>query len=81
MEHCTQNDNYALLMVPKGRRWRVNNGGTKAFFIKEVGITSFKKSFQKLWYLLASSPHCPYHKHLEVVKVKVAKLEYMLDEV
>src|SRR3954463_3925448 len=43
-------------------------------FIKEAGISSFKKSFQKLWYLLASSPHCPYHKHLEVIKVKVKKL-------
>ena len=50
-------------------------------FVKEAGITSFKKSFQKLWYLLAFSPHCPYHNHLEVVKVKVAKMEYMLDEV
>src|SRR4051812_41927724 len=37
-------------------------------------ISSFKKSFQKLWYLLASSPHCPYHKHLEGIKVKVNKL-------
>src|SRR3954463_13814486 len=43
-------------------------------FIKEAGISSFKKSFQKLWYLLASSPHFPYHKHLELVKVKVNKL-------
>ena len=43
-------------------------------FIKEAGISSFKKSFQKLWYLLAFSPHCPYHKHLEVIKVKVNKL-------
>ena len=43
-------------------------------FIKEAGISSFKKTFQKLWYLLAFSPHCPYHKHLEVVKVKVNKL-------
>src|SRR3954463_15595368 len=43
-------------------------------FIKEAGISSFKKSFQKLWYLLALSPHCPYHKHLEVIKVKVNKL-------
>ena len=43
-------------------------------FVKEAGITSFKKSFQKLWYLLAFSPHCPYHKHLEVIKVKVNKL-------
>src|SRR3954469_15851750 len=42
-------------------------------FIKEAGISSFKKSFQKLWYLLAFSPHCPYHKHLEVVKVKLSK--------
>ena len=42
-------------------------------FIKEAGISSFKKSFQKLWYLLAFIPHCPYHKNLEVVKVKVAK--------
>ena len=81
MEHCTQNGNYALLMVPKGRRWRLKNGGRKAFFLKEAVITSFKKSFQKIWYLLDFSPHCPYHKHLEVVKVKVAKLEYMLDEV
>src|SRR3954469_13055742 len=61
-------------MVPKGRRWRLNNGGRKAFFVKEAGISSFKKSFQKLWYLLAFSPHCPYHKHLEVIKVKVNKL-------
>ena len=50
-------------------------------FIKEEGISSFKKSFQKLWYLLAFSPQCPYHKHLEVVKVEMAKLEYMLDKV
>src|SRR3954470_22316055 len=40
----------------------------------EAGISSFKKSFQKLWYLLAFSPHCPYDKHLEVIKVKVNKL-------
>ena len=53
----------------------------RPFFVKEAWITNFKKSFQKLWYLLAFSPHCPYHKHLEVVKVKVAKLEYMLDKV
>ena len=50
-------------------------------FIKEEWISSFKKSFQKLWYLLAFNPHFPYHKHLEVVKVKVEKLKYMLDEV
>src|SRR4051812_39764078 len=43
-------------------------------FIREAGISSFKKSFQKLWYLLAFIPHCPYHKHLEVIKVKVNKL-------
>src|SRR4051812_42366495 len=43
-------------------------------FIREAGISSLKKSFQKLWYLLAFSPHCPYHKHLEVIKVKVNKL-------
>ena len=43
-------------------------------FIKEAGISSFKKSFQKLWYSLAFSPHCPYHKHLEVIKVKANKL-------
>src|SRR3954464_10748356 len=61
-------------MVPKGRRWRLNSGERKAFFVKEAWITSFKKSFQKLWYLLAFSPHCPYHKHLEVVKVQVNKL-------
>src|SRR3954471_23846274 len=40
----------------------------------EAGISSFKKGFQKLWYLLALSPHCPYHKHLKVIKVKVNKL-------
>ena len=50
-------------------------------FCKGSRITSFKKSFQKLWYLLAFSPDCPYHKHLEVIKVKVTKMEYMLDEV
>src|SRR3954468_17417683 len=43
-------------------------------FIKEAGNSSFKKSFQKLWYLLAFSPHFPNHKHLEVIKVKVNKL-------
>src|SRR3954467_2741300 len=46
----------------------------RPFFVKEAGITSFKKRFQKLWYLLAFSPHCPYHKHLDVIKVKVNKL-------
>ena len=50
-------------------------------FVKEAGISGFKKSFQKLWYLLAFSPHCPYHKHLEVIKVKVNKLGSMLDEI
>src|SRR3954468_657762 len=43
-------------------------------FIREAGISSFKRSFQKLWYLLAFSPHCPYHKNIEVIKVKVNKL-------
>ena len=68
-------------MVPKGRRWRLKRWWKKSLFVKEAGIISFKKSFQKLWHLLAFSPHCPYHKHLEVVKVKVTKMEYMLDEV
>ena len=36
--------------------------------------SSFIKSFQKLWCLLAFSSHCPYHKHLEVINVKVNKL-------
>src|SRR6266480_2621068 len=32
--------------------------------------------FQKLWYLLALSSHCPYHLHLEVIRVNVrAKLK------
>ena len=43
-------------------------------FKREAGISSFIKSFQKLWYLLAFSSHCPYHKHLEVIKVKVNRL-------
>ena len=40
---------------------------------REALISSFKKSFQKLWYLLAFIPHFPYHKHLKVIKVKVNK--------
>ena len=43
-------------------------------FVKGSRDSSLIKSFQKLWYLLASSSHCPYHKHLEVIKVKVNKL-------
>src|SRR5215216_1283684 len=43
-------------------------------FIEGSMDSSLIKSFQKLWYLLAFSPHCPYHKHLEVIKVKVNKL-------
>ena len=49
------------------------NGGRKAF-VKGSRDSSLIKSFQKLWYLLAFSSHCPYHKHLEVIKVKVNKL-------
>ena len=41
----------------------------------------FQKELPKITVLVSFSPHCPYHKHLEVVKVKVAKLKYMLDEV
>src|SRR3954470_24129425 len=41
-------------------------------FIREAGIS--QKELPKLWYLLDFSPHCPYHKHLEVIKVKVNKL-------
>ena len=43
-------------------------------FVKGSRDSSLIKSFQKLWYLLAFSSHCPYHKHLEVIKVKVNKL-------
>ena len=42
--------------------------------VKGSRDSSLIKSFQKLWYMLAFSPHCPYHKHLEVIKVKVNKL-------
>src|SRR3954465_13545591 len=72
--HRTKNDNYALLMVPKGRRWRLNSGGRKALHKGKQGFQVSKQASKKLWYLLAFSPHCPYHKHLEVIKVKVNKL-------
>src|SRR4051812_19148900 len=61
-------------MVPKGRRWRLKYWCKKGPSQREAGILSFKKSFQKLWYLLSFIPHYPYHKHLEVIKVKVNKL-------
>ena len=50
-------------------------------FCKGSRDYKIQKELTKIWYLLAFSPHCPYHKNLEVVKVKVAKLEYMLDKV
>ena len=43
-------------------------------FVKGSRDSSLIKSFQKLWYFLAFSSHFPYHKHLEVIKVKVNKL-------
>ena len=43
-------------------------------FLKGSRDSSLIKSFQKLWYLIAFNSHCPYHKHLEVIKVKVNKL-------
>ena len=43
-------------------------------FVEGTRDSSLIKSFQKLWYLIAFSSHCPYHKHLEVIKVKVNKL-------
>ena len=41
----------------------------------------FQKELPKIMVLVSFQPSLPYHNHLEVVKVKVAKLEYMLDEV
>ena len=60
--------------VHKDRRWRLNIMVEERPFVKGSRDSSLIKSFQKLWYLIAFSSHCPYHKHLEVIKVKVNKL-------
>ena len=50
-------------------------------FCKGSRDYKFQKELPKIMILISFQPSLPYHKHLEVVKVKVAKLEYMLDEV
>ena len=60
-------------MVPKGRRWRLNIMVEERPFIKGSRDLKFQKELPKNYGTLAFSPHCPYHKHLEVIKVKVNK--------
>ena len=42
--HRIKNGNYALLMVPRGRRWRINNGGRKALHKGRQGIQVSKRA-------------------------------------
>ena len=43
-------------------------------FAKGSRDFKFHKELPKIMVLIALSSHCPYHKHLEVIKVKVNKL-------
>src|SRR3954470_13514719 len=60
-------------MVPKGRRWRLNSGGRKAFY-KGSRDFKFEKELPKIMVLVSFQPSFSYHKYLEVIKVKVNKL-------
>ena len=60
--------------VHKDRRWRLNIIVEESPFIKGSRDFKFQKELPKIMVLIAFSSHCPYHKHLEVIKVKVNKL-------
>src|SRR4051812_40710921 len=61
-------------LVPKDRRWRLNIIVEERPFIK--GRRDFKshKELPKIMLLVSFQLSLPYHKHLEVIKVKVKKI-------
>jgi hypothetical protein len=66
--HYTKNNNYALLMVHKDRRWWLNIKVEERPFMEGSSDCKFY-NLKKLCYLPALSSYCLHHKHLEWLKL------------